>query len=113
MIFRWFFLRLLFRVCFGFGLDFVGMGETVFSLFGVNGVELVCLLKGVEVVGLLVLLAAVDFGLLLGGIVGSLVLVEVLGFVVFVRSLSGEFVGLLVPLFFWYMNLGIGVDSGM
>lgn len=39
--FRWFFLRLLFRVGFGFGLDFVGMGETVFSLFGVSGVELV------------------------------------------------------------------------
>lgn len=40
-VFRWFFLRLLFRVGFGFSLDFVGMGEMVFSLFGVSGVELV------------------------------------------------------------------------
>lgn len=64
-------------------------------------------------VRLLVLWVGVEPGWLFGGIVGSVVLVEVLGFVVFVRLLSGEFVGVPVFLFFWYMNLGIGVDSGM
>lgn len=61
-------------------------------------------------VRLLVLLVGVEFGWLFSGIVGSVVLVEVLGFVVFVRSLSSEFVGLFV---FLYMNVGLGVDSGM